>query len=204
MFSIRKVVIDGAILSVIASLLIVVSLRFNPRMWLQDYPQDIQDRVPPKTKEEKRQALVVGIPFLIVLVAVPFYSTLVLSIQGGSDISFFQLFLNAFGVAFVFNLVDLLLLDWLMFSTITPKFLVIPGTEGMEEYRDYYYHFRAFLIGTVLSVVAGLVIAGTVDHILAPLVAWWCSLVSTTKGSGCSAFPTTAAPVVFAVRSPPS
>jgi len=162
MFSLRKIVIDGAVLSVIASLLIVVSLRFNPRMWLQDYPKGIQDRVLPKTKEEKRQALVVGIPFLIVLVAVPFYSTLVLSIQGGSDISFLQFFLNAFGVAFIFNLVDLLLLDWLMFCTITPKFLVIPGTEGMEGYKDYCYHFKASLVGTTLSIVAGLVIAGIV------------------------------------------
>jgi len=162
MFSLCKVVIDGAILSVIASLLIIVSLCFNPRMWLQDYPKDIQDRVPPKTKEEKRQALVVGIPFLIVLVAVPLSSTLVLNVQGGGDTSFVQLFLNAFGVAFVFNLVDLLLLDWLMFCTITPKFLVIPGTEGMGAYKDYCYHFKGALVGTALSIVGGLVIADIV------------------------------------------
>ena len=162
MFSLCKVVIDGAILSVIASLLIVVSLRINPRMWLQDYPQDIQNRVPPKTDMEKRQSLIVGIPFLVVLAAVPFISTLALKRQGGGDASFLQLFLNAFGVAFIFNLVDLLVLDWLMFCTITPRFLVIPGTEGMEGYKDYYYHFKASLIGTVISIVAGLVIAGIV------------------------------------------
>ena len=60
-------------------------LRINPRMWLQDYPQDIQDRVPPKTEREKRQALIVGIPFLVVLAAVPFISTLTLNRQGGGD-----------------------------------------------------------------------------------------------------------------------
>ncbi len=162
MFSLRRIVLDGAILSLIASLLITVSLHINPRMWLQDYPKDIQDRVPPKTKREERQSLVVGIPFLIVLVAVPFISTLTLKRQSGGDVSFLQLFLNTFGVVFVFNLVDLLLLDWLMFCTITPKFLVIPGTEGLEGYKDYYYHFKASLIGTVLSIVAGLVIAGIV------------------------------------------
>ena len=84
---------------------------------------------------------------------------------GWGDVSFLQLFLNAFGVAFAFNLFDLLLLDWLMFCTITPKFVVIPGTEGMEGYKDYSYHFRASLIGTVLSVVAGLVIAGIVSFL---------------------------------------
>ncbi len=77
-------------------------------------------------------------------------------------ISFFPLFINAFGVAFFFNLVDLLVLDWLLFCFITPGFLVVPGTEGMQAYKDYGYHFRAFLIGTVLSIAAGLGIAGLV------------------------------------------
>ena len=162
MFSIHRVVLDGAVLSIIASLLILVSLRINPRMWLQDYPQDIQNKVPPKTEREKRQSLIVGMPFLVVLVVVPFISTMTLNRQGGGDVSFLQLSLNAFGVAFIFNLVDLLVLDWLVFCTVTPKFLVIPGTEGVEGYKDYYFHFRAFLTGSVLSVVAGLVIAGIV------------------------------------------
>ena len=47
-------------------------------------------------------------------------------------------------------------------STITPRFVVIPGTEGMEAYKDYAYHFRASMVGTILSVAAGLVIAGIV------------------------------------------
>ena len=76
-----------------------------------------------------------------------------------------SLFLNTFGVVFIFNLVDLLLLDWLMFCFITPSFVIIPGTEGMKGYKDYGYHFRAFLKGTILSVVAGLVIAGIVTFI---------------------------------------
>lgn len=165
MFSIRKIILDGAILSFIASLFIMVSLRLNPRIWLQDYPEDIQNKVPPKTRQEKRLSLIFGIPFLILLVAVPLISTLTLKRQNGGDVSFLQLFLNAFGVAFAFNLVDLLILDWLIFCTITPKFVVIPGTEGMEGYKDYSYHFKASIIGTALSVVVGLVIAGIVSFL---------------------------------------
>jgi len=165
MFSVRKIVLDGAVLSFVASLLLMVSLRLNPRIWLQDYPEEIRNKVPPKTGQEKQLSLIFGIPFLVLLVAVPFISTLALKRQGGGDVSFLQLFLNAFGVAFAFNLVDLLLLDWLMFCTITPKFVVIPGTEGMEGYKDYSYHFKASMIGTVLSVAAGLVIAGIVSFL---------------------------------------
>jgi hypothetical protein len=162
MWNIGRTLLEGAILSAIASILLIAILRFNPRLFLQDYPEEIQNQVPPKTEKEKRQSLIVGIPFLIVVVAVPFVSTLILKLHGGEGVPFLHLFLNAFGVVFIFNLVDLLLLDWLMFCTITPEFLVIPGTEGSEAYKDYGYHFRASITGTILSVVGGLVIAGVV------------------------------------------
>ena len=49
-----------------------------------------------------------------------------------------------------------------MFCTITPKFVVIPGTEGMSGYKDYGFHFRGFIIGTLLSAISAVVIAGLV------------------------------------------
>jgi len=161
MINFTKIIIDGSLLSVLASITILGILRFNPRLFLQDYPDEIQERVQPKTDQEKRLSLMVGIPFLILLLLVPFLSTLSLAKQVGEE-SFFSLFINAFGVAFLFNLVDLLVLDWLIFCLITPDFLVIPGTKGMQAYKDYRFHFRAFLIGTALSTVAGLGIAGIV------------------------------------------
>ena len=154
---------DGLVLSIIASLFIWITLRLNPRIWLQDYPKDIQARVPPKTAKEKRLSLILGIPFLILLAAAPFISTLILKYRGDGDTSFLLLWANAFGVAFTFNVIDWLVLDWLMFCTISPRFIVIPGTEGMAGYKDYFFHFRGFLVGSVLSVVAGLAIASVVS-----------------------------------------
>ena len=161
--SMGKMLFDGMILSFLASLFIVSSLRVNPRMWLQDFPEDIRKAVPPKSKTEQRLSLAFGIPFLILLLAVPFISTLTLKHQSGGDISFFRLFMNAFGVAFIFNLVDWLLLDWLLFCTITPSFIIIPGTAGMPGYKNYYFHFRGFMIGTVLCVAGGLALAAIVS-----------------------------------------
>jgi hypothetical protein len=121
-------------------------------------PKDIQDQVPPKTEKEKQWSLILGIPFLVLLIVVPFVSALTLKNQQGNDVSLFSLFADAFGVVFVFNLVDWLALDWLIFCTITPRFVVIPGTEGMPGYKDYFFHFRGFIIGTGLSAIAGLMI----------------------------------------------
>ena len=162
MINLSKTMVDGVILSMLASFYLVGILWFNPRLFLQDYPDEIQERVPPKTDQEKRNSLVVGIPFLLLLFAVPFISTLTLQRQHGSEIPFHYLSLNAFGVGFIFNLIDLLVLDWLIFCLITPRFLVIPGTEEMKAYKDYGYHFRGFLIGMVISIAAGLVIGGIV------------------------------------------
>jgi hypothetical protein len=162
MANLSKIVVDGAILSIVASLFLMVVLRFNPRLFLQDYPEAIQDQVPPKTALEERQSLLIGIPFLLLLAIIPFISALTLKRSGLEAPSFLQLFLHAFGVVFIFNLVDLLVLDWLMFCTITPKFIVIPGTEGMRAYKDYLFHFKASLLGTGISILSGLVIAGIV------------------------------------------
>jgi hypothetical protein len=133
--SISKIIIDGLILSAIASIFIVITLRLSPRIWLQDYPEDIQAQVPPKTKKEKQLALALGIPFLILLVAVPFVSTLVLKNQHQGMLSYFSLAVHAFGVAFVFNMVDWLVLDWLMFCTIRsrPSNLRINGKQSFAQ-----------------------------------------------------------------------
>jgi hypothetical protein len=82
--------------------------------------------------------------------------------QIAGDLSYISGSIHAFGVIFVYNLIDWLILDWLIFCTITPGFLVIPGTEGMVEYKDYKFHFRGFLVGTGLSIFAGLIIGALV------------------------------------------
>jgi len=60
----------------------------------------------------------------------------------------------------VFSAVDLLILDWLVFVTLRPKIVVLPGTEGAKGYGDYGFHFRAFLKGLAGSLIGSLVIAG--------------------------------------------
>jgi hypothetical protein len=75
-----------------------------------------------------------------------------------ANLGILSIFLSAFGLVILCNLVDWLLLDWLIVCTITPKFMVLPGTEGMAGYKNYGMHFRGFLIGTVLAAVIGLLL----------------------------------------------
>ena len=161
----NSILVYGAVLSILASVYLMGVIWYNPRLFLQDYPEAIQQDVPPKSDAEKRWSLILGIPFLLLLAVVPIISTFSLKEGLGEQVTFLQLFVNAFGVAFTFNLVDLIILDWLLFCTITPQFMVLPGTEGHPAYKDYGFHFRASLVGTLISLVAGLVIAGIVWYI---------------------------------------
>ena len=102
-------------------------------------------------------------PFLLVLLAFPIYATFTFQSQGNGEAGFSNLWLYAFGIAIAFNLWDWLVLDWLIFCTITPKQFIIPGSEGHPAYKDYAFHFRGFLIGSVFSAVLGLVTAGIVS-----------------------------------------
>lgn len=155
-----KIIIDGGILSVVASIWLIFTMKVNARIYLQDYPPKIQEQVPRKTNLEKQLTYIFGIPFILILLFGSSLSTFALTEQG--DVQFLVLWLNAAGVFFVFNLIDWLILDWLIFCTLTPNFLVIPGSEGMAEYKNYGYHFRAFLRGNIFSILGGLIIAGLI------------------------------------------
>ena len=154
----QKILLDGAIYSLIFSLFIIISLWRIPRIWLQDFPEDIQEKIPPKTEHEKRMSLILGIPFLLLLFVGPFLSGLTLKLNAAQDVPFLSLFVHVFLIAMFFNVVDWLILDWLMVCTLTPKFLVYPGTEGAKGYKDYKFHFIGFLKGSVISIVTSLII----------------------------------------------
>lgn len=53
----------------------------------------------------------------------------------------------------MWNLLDLVLLDWFLLMTLKPSFMILPGTEGMKGYRDYAFHFRKFLNGIVFTLI---------------------------------------------------
>gem|GEM_PF-308757 len=154
-----SIALYGLALSIVLSAVIVGTLYVNPRLLLQSYPAGIQRAAGPKTAPERRRTRIIGAFFLLLLIGIPALSTWLLERSLGGDIAFPTAFLNAFGILTVFDAVDWLIIDWLLFCTVTPKFLVIEGTEGMAEYKDYFFHFRGFAAGTALAAAASLALA---------------------------------------------
>ena len=149
----------GVILSVLMGVAFVGIAYLNPEIWLPDYPPDIRERFGPMSQRAKRQRWLVGIPVFLLLVAVIVVSVVGFVQIGGGSV-FFTVFVGIVVMLVVFNAVDLLILDWLIFNTLTPRIIVLPGTEGAQGYSDYGFHLREFLKGVLSSTVWSLLIAG--------------------------------------------
>jgi hypothetical protein len=149
-----RILRDGALLSLAGSTYLLVLLRFNPRIFLRHYPKEVREIVPPKSEKERRMSLLLGL-----LIAVPFAAVLLWRTATLGSHSFWELFAYAFGVLFIFNLVDLLILDWLIVCWIEPRWVILPGTEHIVIPKQYFHHFKGFLQGTVGLGIVGLAIA---------------------------------------------
>ena len=148
------ILIDGGILTAIVSTILVSMLYFKPRMALSDYPEDVKAAVPPRTKEELRAGIILSIPLLILFIAYPLYSVWRVKIVFGDELTYWMSFAIIFGEYFMVSMFDLIVLDLFMFYTWTPKFLVLPGTEGFAGYKDYRPHVKAQL--TVGNLMLGI------------------------------------------------
>ena len=153
----------GAIYSLVGSIYLVILLMIDSRMFLTkgDYPDDVLAAVPPRTKEETRKATILSAPWFLWSIAVPVWSAFRYIAQADGTPPFWAVSLHAFLIFFSFWLVDLVVLDIIMFAGITPKFVVIPGTEGFPGYKDIGMHLRGhFKTGLPLLIVLGLVVGG--------------------------------------------
>ena len=156
----RRILIDGGILTAIVSIVLVVMLYFKPRMALSDYPEDVRAAVPPRTKEELFAGIILSIPLLILFIAYPLYSVWRVSFESGDEVTYWMAFTVIFGEYFMVSMFDLIVLHLLMFYTWTPKFLVLPGTEGFAGYKDYRPHLKAQLTtGNAILIVSSALLA---------------------------------------------
>lgn len=150
---------DGAVLAAVASVWVMGSLRYNPRLFIRHYPKEIREAAAPLTDAERKTGKLVGLPFLALLVGVPIWSTLSFH-SAHPEASFADQAAHGFGVSMVFNLVDFLLLDLLWLGVLRPKWAMIPGTEHVTFSFNTADHVRGFVVGAVVAVVVGLGAAG--------------------------------------------
>ena len=155
----------GLALSVMLFALLLVVLRANPEIMLDDYPPDVRAQWGPMTERTRRQRALVAGAFLLVILCVVVWSLKSLPAVLPGDVTFaaaFAHFTIMFGTV---NVLDWLVLDWGLVYW-QPRFVVLPGTEGMAGYRNYWFHFRGFLIGIPVVLAGSALFAAIVSIIL--------------------------------------
>lgn len=157
---IMNALICGLIWSVMWSVYVFLILKCYPFSMLHDYPKDIQAAaaIDKPTKEQEKAAKRFGaVGGLIILGTLLAFGSLHFH---NEQVSFLQVFEYLFIVAMTWNVVDLLVMDWLIVCAITPKWVVIRGTEGCKGYKDYLFHFKGFLIGCVYTTIMAVFFSG--------------------------------------------
>ncbi len=164
---IESILLHGLIYALVVNLFLLVTMvTLDPRVWgFVDYPDTITDGVPPQTDREKKIGVVIGIPFMILVLGIPLVSTLVLENVSGGTITLLDAFLNIYGILLIGNITEVLILDILIVGTITPNFVVIQGTEDLRDteykaFRGHHAkaHIRAIFAMAIVSLVLALII----------------------------------------------
>jgi len=134
-------------------------IAFSPRVWgYSDYPEVVKRKVPVQTRKEKIVAAILGLPWFVFVLGFPVYSTLALKSKLGGEIPFFIASTNVLGMFLSATLGDLVLLDWLLVSRITPRFVIIPGSVK-DDYKDFSHHFKGHVKAIIPMIIIGLIIA---------------------------------------------
>jgi hypothetical protein len=149
--------IYGLILSTFMTIAFVALAWINPDIWLKDYPPAVQAKLGPISAKAQRQRTLLGIPVFLCLFGILFAAIW----QLGTP-TFLEATLCIFIVMLIFNVMDLIVLDWLIFLTWRPHRLLIAGVEQIQGALDYAFHFKAFLKGLVGITLASPIIAGIV------------------------------------------
>jgi hypothetical protein len=152
----------GMVLCTVLTIMVVVSFIINKEMWLQNYPPDVQAKWGPISAKAKRQHFIFAIFFFAILIGTMVYDVILLERLLGTPQSYLAIFASIVIVFALFNLVDAVIIDWLILQVLWPKLGVLPGTEGMPGYKDARRWTRDLLKGFVLAPLAGGLVAGVV------------------------------------------
>ena len=155
----KSALLYGLGLSFALTTIMIISGAVAADMWVSDYPPDIRLKYGPMSPRSARLRPFVAVLFFIAILVI--LTLGLFALRANLDyVPFIPAFAFSVVALLVFNIFDLIVLDWLFFCTIQPRQMVLPGTEGMPGYRDYRFHFIGFLKGLGFSAAGGLLIAG--------------------------------------------
>ncbi|MEV0612924.1 hypothetical protein AB0I81_06330 [Nonomuraea sp. NPDC050404] len=154
----------GLVISLLFTLALLIGAAISRDFLLHDYPAAIQERYgKPKSARGRKVAIWVGVLFWGATF-LPLLTVALLHLRAtiGGDLGFWRAAACGAILFATLSLYDLVVLDWILLAGLRPGIMVLPGTEGMKEYRDLRFHAVAALKGSPLILVVALVAGGAV------------------------------------------
>jgi hypothetical protein len=150
----------GVLLSGVLAAIILGSLRYNPEIWLHRAPKPELERYgEARNPRSERQRMGVALLFLAVDLVVPIAGLFHFEAATGHQLSYREAFLSTYLMFFVFNLVDLLIIDWGVLVLLSPRWARLPGTEEEPSHQTFGMHLRGFFSGLFLTLLPAALLA---------------------------------------------
>lgn len=156
------VVVAAGVTSLLFVASVLASLAYNPRLWVQDFPEPIQEAVDPLSRRERVARVVLAIPLFAVVFGIPLASVLGAKAARGG-LTPLEGFVHLWSILMVVNLVDLVVVDWLVGVWWEPAFLTTPEIEPHLQHNTYRFHLVEHAKGTLMLTVAALVLGWLVS-----------------------------------------
>ncbi len=152
------VFMESLIWSLLWIFVVIVLVRKFPFMISHDYPIDVQKvaNIGVPTKEEKLKGNVFGAISFSILLLLPILFVL---FHHSSASSFLSIFMHIWVICITWNVVDLIIVDWLFICKLLYRPFLLPGSEGYEGNRNYGYHFKGFVKGAFMMSFMALILS---------------------------------------------
>ena len=158
MFS-NLIIVHGLIYAGGFALIILISVLVNPRIWMQDFPEDIKSSIPPKTNRETKQTFITGFLFALFIVGFPLYSLSVKVNELSADFFFSMLFLNSFSVMMICNIIYWIVLDFIIFNILISRIRTVSGFKKMFKFSGWKRQVFGLFIGFFTSGIVSCFVA---------------------------------------------
>jgi len=129
------------------ALIILVSVLINPRIWMQDFPEDVKNDIPPKNNRELQQTFITGFIFALFIVGFPIFSLSVYIKDFQIDDSFTTLFLYSFSVMMICNILYWVIFDILIFNLVISHIRTVPGLKKKLKFSGWKRQAFGLLVG---------------------------------------------------------
>lgn len=157
--SLERTLIDGALFTVAFTVLVMGSLIYNSRLWMHDFPKEIQALQAPLSRAEKRDQIIMGTALFVLLFGGLGLSALNLKTINGGALSFGAAFAHIYLIWSIVNLWDAVVID-LGLLVVKPSFMMLPGVAShWHALTDPKFHIVNFFKGVVGGVVLSAMIA---------------------------------------------